>query len=39
MCMVARDGKFTWSTDTPGEYVFTAGFGDLHSAPVTVTAR
>lgn len=39
MCMVARDGKFTWSTDTPGEYVFTAGFGDLHSDPVTVTAR
>lgn len=39
VCLMPGDDSFTFTTDTPGEYVFTATYQGEHSEPVTVTAR
>lgn len=38
MCIPVRDGKITFFTDTPGDYLFTATYRDVDSDPMTVTA-
>lgn len=39
MCLMPGGDSHVFTTDTPGEYVFTATYQGEHSGPVTVTAR
>lgn len=39
MCLMPGGDSHVFTTDTPGEYVFTATYQGEHSEPVTVTAR
>lgn len=39
MCLMCREGKFSFTTDIPGEYSFTATYQEEHSAPVVITAE
>lgn len=37
-CLAPQDGKIVFSTETPGEYVFTAKYNNAESKPVTINA-
>lgn len=38
MCLIPFGGEITFSTDTPGEYVFTASYREYESPSVKITA-